>query len=211
MSASDVAIVTAVVFVWGSAVRAAGTVRRDRADHLRARWPAADPRPAGTAGFHAPSRELVKALAEITLVLVLFSDASRVRLRDLRTRPGLCLRLLGIGLPLTIGLGTPAGARAVQRHEHLARPAGGRGPRADRRRPERGRDGQPGGPGPDPPAAQRRERAQRRDRHAGRPGRHSRSRDCRARCQRRPGARRLRNSRWACSSACSPAARAASW
>ena len=47
----------------------------------------------------------MKALAEITLVLVLFSDASRVRLRDLRADAGLCLRLLGIGLPLTIGLG----------------------------------------------------------------------------------------------------------
>jgi NhaP-type Na+/H+ or K+/H+ antiporter len=56
-------------------------------------------------GF-VPSPELVKALAEITLVLVLFSDASRVGLRDLRTDVGLCLRLLGIGLPLTIGLGT---------------------------------------------------------------------------------------------------------
>jgi sodium/hydrogen antiporter len=54
----------------------------------------------------APSRELVKALAEATLVLVLFSDASRVRLRDLQTDMGPCLRLLGIGLPLTIGLGT---------------------------------------------------------------------------------------------------------
>src|SRR6202034_1469071 len=50
-----------------------------------------------------------KALAEITLVLVLFSDASRVRLRDLRTDLGLCLRLLGIGLPLTIGLGVLLG------------------------------------------------------------------------------------------------------
>jgi NhaP-type Na+/H+ or K+/H+ antiporter len=48
----------------------------------------------------------VKILAEITLVLVLFSDASRVGLRDLRAELGLCLRLLGIGLPLTIGLGT---------------------------------------------------------------------------------------------------------
>ena len=37
---------------------------------------------------------------------MLFSDASRVRLRDLRAETGLCLRLLGIGLPLTIGLGT---------------------------------------------------------------------------------------------------------
>ena len=45
-------------------------------------------------------------LAEFTLVLVLFSDASRVGLRDLRGDLGLCLRLLGVGLPLTIGLGT---------------------------------------------------------------------------------------------------------
>ena len=45
-------------------------------------------------------------MAELTLVLVLFSDASRVGLRDLHSDLGLCLRLLGIGLPLTIGLGT---------------------------------------------------------------------------------------------------------
>ena len=49
---------------------------------------------------------VVKTLAEVTLVLVLFSDASRVGLRDLHEDTGLCLRLLGIGLPLTIGLGT---------------------------------------------------------------------------------------------------------
>jgi sodium/hydrogen antiporter len=54
----------------------------------------------------APSPELVKALAEATLVLVLFSDASRVGLRDLRADTWLCVRLLVIGLPLTIGLGT---------------------------------------------------------------------------------------------------------
>jgi sodium/hydrogen antiporter len=48
----------------------------------------------------------VKVLAEITLVLVLFSDASRVGLQDLRADMATCLRLLGIGLPLTIGLGT---------------------------------------------------------------------------------------------------------
>ena len=48
---------------------------------------------------------MVKALAEITLVLVLFSDASRVGLRDLKADAGLYARLLGVGLPLTIGLG----------------------------------------------------------------------------------------------------------
>jgi sodium/hydrogen antiporter len=53
-----------------------------------------------------PAPETVKALAEFTLVLVLFSDASRVGLRDLRNDMSLCLRLLVVGLPLTIGLGT---------------------------------------------------------------------------------------------------------
>jgi sodium/hydrogen antiporter len=53
-----------------------------------------------------PSSHLVKTLAEVTLVLVLFSDASRVGLHNLRADLGVCLRLLGIGLPLTIGLGT---------------------------------------------------------------------------------------------------------
>ena len=73
----------------------------------------------------------MKALAEITLVLVLFSDASRVRLRDLRADAGLCVRLLGIGLPLTIGLGVLLALALFQWPEYLARPAGGRGARAD--------------------------------------------------------------------------------
>jgi hypothetical protein len=40
------------------------------------------------------------------LVLVLFSDASRIGLHPLRADLRLCLRLLGIALPLAIGLGT---------------------------------------------------------------------------------------------------------
>ena len=55
-----------------------------------------------------PSSEVVKVLAEATLALVLFSDASRVGLRSAAGGPGPCLRLLGVGLPLTIGLGTLA-------------------------------------------------------------------------------------------------------
>ena len=42
----------------------------------------------------APDPGAVKVLAEFTLVLVLFSDASRVGLRDLRADAGLCVRLL---------------------------------------------------------------------------------------------------------------------
>ncbi len=56
------------------------------------------------------SSATVRALAEATLALVLFCDASRVDLRQLRRAADLPLRLLGIGLPLTIALGTVAAA-----------------------------------------------------------------------------------------------------
>ena len=49
--------------------------------------------------------ESVKLLAEATLTVVLFSDASRVDLRALRHELGVPARLLAIGLPLTILLG----------------------------------------------------------------------------------------------------------
>jgi NhaP-type Na+/H+ or K+/H+ antiporter len=47
-----------------------------------------------------------RLLAEITLILVLFSDASHVRLKTLRMNFKIPLRMLVIGLPLTLGLGT---------------------------------------------------------------------------------------------------------
>ena len=52
----------------------------------------------------------VRALAEATLALVLFSDASRIDLGALRREVSVPLRLLGIGLPLTIALGALAAA-----------------------------------------------------------------------------------------------------
>jgi NhaP-type Na+/H+ or K+/H+ antiporter len=52
----------------------------------------------------------VKVLAEATLALVLFCDASRIDLGRLRREVGVPLRLLGIGLPLTIALGAVAAA-----------------------------------------------------------------------------------------------------
>ena len=84
MSASDLAIVAALVFAWGTLL-----ARLERFDVtapitfvlagvLLTHGPLAP------LGFQ-PSHETVKALAEITLVLVLFSDASRVGLRDLRS------------------------------------------------------------------------------------------------------------------------------
>jgi sodium/hydrogen antiporter len=48
----------------------------------------------------------IRTVAEITLALVLFADASRVNARRLRSDAGIAVRLLGIGLPLTIGAGT---------------------------------------------------------------------------------------------------------
>ena len=49
--------------------------------------------------------ETVKLLSEVTLVWVLFSDASRVDLRRLRADAGIYARLLALGLPLTVLLG----------------------------------------------------------------------------------------------------------
>jgi NhaP-type Na+/H+ or K+/H+ antiporter len=53
--------------------------------------------------------EPVKLLAEATLTLVLFADASRISLPALRRESAVPARLLGIGLPLTIAFGTLAG------------------------------------------------------------------------------------------------------
>ena len=50
--------------------------------------------------------ELIRVVAELTLVLVLATDASRIDLRMLVRDHSLPLRLLGIGLPLTMILGT---------------------------------------------------------------------------------------------------------
>ncbi|MGE3801782.1 MAG: cation:proton antiporter [Candidatus Kapaibacterium sp.] len=53
--------------------------------------------------------EVIMGLAELTLVLILFSDASRINIKQLRGEHQLPLRLLGIGLPLTIILGLCVG------------------------------------------------------------------------------------------------------
>jgi NhaP-type Na+/H+ or K+/H+ antiporter len=105
VSVSDLAIVAGLVFVWGTL-----SARLERFDVTA-------PITFVIAGLlltHGPlaflglqpSNELIKELAEFTLALVLFSDASRVGLHELRADAGLYLRLLGAALPLTIGLGT---------------------------------------------------------------------------------------------------------
>jgi NhaP-type Na+/H+ or K+/H+ antiporter len=53
-------------------------------------------------GIHAP---LVKIIAELTLVLVLFLDASTINLKELIRERKLPIRLLLIGLPITMAAG----------------------------------------------------------------------------------------------------------
>ena len=53
-----------------------------------------------------PTSGTVRTLAEATLAVVLFSDSSRIDLRALRREISMPVRLLGVGLPLTIAAGT---------------------------------------------------------------------------------------------------------
>jgi NhaP-type Na+/H+ or K+/H+ antiporter len=105
VNVADLAIVAALVFGWGTL-----SARLERFDVtapivfvlgglLLTHGPL-------TVLHVTPSNELIKGLAEFTLALVLFSDASRVGLHELRADSGLYVRLLGVALPLTIGLGT---------------------------------------------------------------------------------------------------------
>ncbi len=62
-----------------------------------------------TAFIHfSPHSSTIESLAEVTLALVLFTDASRVNVHELRHDVALPTRLLGVGLPLAIGFGTAA-------------------------------------------------------------------------------------------------------
>jgi sodium/hydrogen antiporter len=55
--------------------------------------------------IHA-EHKVIQSIAEITLILVLFSDASRVDLRELRNNYAIPARMLFVGMPLTLLLGT---------------------------------------------------------------------------------------------------------
>ena len=109
---------------------------------------------------------VAERVTEIALVLLLFSDAARLDLRALRRELGWPVRLLLIGLPLTMVAGVGAGALVLPGHGAGVRvPAldhaglDGRGARPEGRlRPVRA--------GPRPPGARRGERAQRRPRRA---------------------------------------------
>jgi NhaP-type Na+/H+ or K+/H+ antiporter len=57
-----------------------------------------------------PTSATVRTLAEATLAVVLFSDSSRIDLRALGHELSMPVRLLGVGLPLTIAAGALASA-----------------------------------------------------------------------------------------------------
>jgi NhaP-type Na+/H+ or K+/H+ antiporter len=52
----------------------------------------------------------IRSVAEVTLALVLFADASRVNVRQLRASAAIPIRLLAVGLPLSIAAGAAAAA-----------------------------------------------------------------------------------------------------
>jgi hypothetical protein len=95
-----------------------------------------------------PSSEVVKILAEATLVsgavLRCFPDRVASTAGDLR----LCLRLLGIGLPLAIGLGTLLAFIVPEVSDIWRALAIGTALAPTDAGLRRGHDGQPGGPGP---------------------------------------------------------------
>jgi NhaP-type Na+/H+ or K+/H+ antiporter len=67
----------------------------------------------------SPRSEAVKALTELTLAILLFADASTLVLRQVQQDKGLPVRLLAIGLPITIALGAGV-AYALHPAEGLA-------------------------------------------------------------------------------------------
>jgi sodium/hydrogen antiporter len=67
----------------------------------------------------SPQAETVKVLTELTLALLLFADASTLKLEQVRDDAGLPARLLSIGLLLTIACGAVA-ALILNPHEGLA-------------------------------------------------------------------------------------------
>ena len=110
-----------------------------------------------------PAGETVKLLAEATLALVLFADASRIDVRALRGELSVPLRLLGIGLP------ADARGRIRRRARRVSRASLGRGaaPGGDSRADGCGArsSGRNADAAPEPSAtgSERRERPERRD------------------------------------------------
>ncbi len=130
MTVADLAIIAGLVFAWGTL-----SARLERFDMtapivftlagvLLTHGPLA---PLGI----TPGSEVVKVLAEATLVLVLFSDASRVGLHQLRADLGLCAAAghrAAAGRCTTSRAARMAFSRAWAASSRLMRPPGRRGP-----------------------------------------------------------------------------------
>jgi sodium/hydrogen antiporter len=102
MASCALALITAVVFAWGAFSA--------RLAHANVTGPivfvGVGMLIAAVAPLSAQGQaEAVRVLTETTLAWVLFADAARVGVRELRTDAGLCGRLLGLGLPLTVAAG----------------------------------------------------------------------------------------------------------
>src|ERR1700751_3188652 len=102
MTWSDLAIIAALVVLW--------TVVSGRAERIGVTAPMVFAIGGlafgGNDAFHITvSAVPIRVTAEITLLLILFSDAARLRLISLREDVGLPARLLGIGLPCTVVMG----------------------------------------------------------------------------------------------------------
>lgn len=99
MDLAAVVMVMATIFLWGAV-----SARLQRAD-LTAPivFTAVGALLTGLDLVDIPSApQRLTPLVEVTLVWVLFSDAARVRVHDLRDDIGRYVRLLGVGLPMTI-------------------------------------------------------------------------------------------------------------
>ena len=105
---------------------------------------------------------ITHVLAELTLIVVLFTDASRIRFRELESGYGLPLRLLAVGMPVSLLTRRARRRAGVPRAAVLVVLRARRDPRAHRCRARAGRRLQRARAAPDPAGAQRRERLERR-------------------------------------------------
>ena len=94
-----VVLITATIFVWGTV-----SARLERADLTAPIVFTLVGALLVVAGLvDTPSAPVaLRPLLELTLVWVLFTDAARIRVQDFRQGMGQYVRLLGVGLPLTI-------------------------------------------------------------------------------------------------------------
>lgn len=99
MELAAAVLVTTAIFVWGTV-----SARLERADLSAPIVFTLTGALLAVAGLVDTPEEstALKPLVEITLVWVLFADAARIRVQDFRQGMGQYVRLLGVGLPLTI-------------------------------------------------------------------------------------------------------------